>query len=173
MYVPDRFAAPRLDVLHALVDGNPLGALVRAGADGLDADHLPFQLVPAGPGAPHGLLRAHVARANPLWRADGAGVLVLFRGAHGYASPLSHDLRKLDGRVVPTWNYAVVHVHGRLRAVDDRAWLLAHMEAATRRHEGARGWQIADAPQDHIDRLLRATVGIEIAIERIEGKFKR
>ncbi len=173
MYVPVRFAEQRLDVLHALIDRNPLGALVRAGADGLDADHLPFQLVPPSPGAPHGVLRAHVARANPLWHVDGAAVLVLFTGAQGYESPLSYDLVKLEGRAVPTWNYAVVHAHGRLRTVDDRAWLLAHMDAATRRHEGADGWSIGDAPPDYIDRLVRATVGIEIAIERIEGKFKR
>ena len=173
MYVPTRFAAPDTAALHRLIDTHALGALVRAGAQRLDADHLPFERVPPSPAAPHGLLRAHVARANPLWREDGARVLVLFRGAHAYESPLSYDLRKLEGRAVPTWTYEVAHVHGSLRTVDDREWLLAHMAATTRRYEGADGWKIDDAPPDYIEKLVRAVVGIEIAIEKIEGKFKR
>jgi transcriptional regulator len=173
MYVPAQYAETRSDLLHALIDRHPLGTLVSAGAGGLDADHLPFQLAPPGPGAPQCSLRAHAARANPLVREDGAAVLVLFRGASDYVSPLSHDLAARGGRAVPTWNYEVVHVHGRLRVVDDGDWIMAHMQAATARREDAQGgWRIADAPRDYIDKLLRATVGIEIAIERIEGKFK-
>lgn len=173
MYVPARFAAPHAQALHDLIDRHPLGALARAGAAGLDADHLPFERVAPSPAAPHGLLRAHVARANPLWREDAARVLAIFRGVHAYESPLSYDLQGLEGRAVPTWTYEVAHVHGRMRTIDDRAWLLAHMAAATRRHEGAEGWKIDDAPRDYIEKLVRAVVGIEIAIDRIEGKFKR
>jgi transcriptional regulator len=175
MYIPARFAETRPEVLHTLLDTYPLGTLVRAGPAGLDADHLPFDRRPPGPEAPHGLLRAHVARANPLARtADGMPVMVVFRGASGYVSPRAYDLQALGGREVPTWNYDVVHVHGRLRTVDDKEWLLAHMRAATARHEGVHGgWTMDDAPRDFIDKLVRATVGIEIAIERIEGKFKR
>lgn len=165
MYVPAHTAEHNVAALRALIDRHPLGALVRAGADGLDADHLPFQLV-------DGCLRAHVARANPLAGTDGLPVIVLFRGASDYISPLSYDLAARGGRAVPTWNYEVVHVHGRLRTVDDGEWIMAHMRAATDRREWPQGWKIDDAPPDYIDKLLRATVGIEIAIERIEGKFK-
>lgn len=174
MHVPPHFAAPDVAAMHALIDRHPLGALVRADAGRLDADHLPFELVAPTAAAPHGLLRAHVARANPLWRADGAAVLVLFQGMAGYVSPLLYDLEKAGGKAVPTWNYEVVHAHGRLRTVDDPDWLLAHMAAQVRRHEddGAGGWTMADAPSDYINKLLRAVVGIEIAIERLDGKFK-
>lgn len=172
MYLPKHFEETRLEVLHALVADHPLGTLVRMGGDGLDADHLPFELAAPTDAAPLGLLRAHVARANPLWRCDGAPVLALFQAASGYVSPNLYDKEALVGRVVPTWNYAVVHVHGRLRTIDDPAWTLALMGRLTARHEGPDGWAIADAPPEYIEKMVAATVGIEIAIERIEGKWK-
>jgi transcriptional regulator len=184
MYVAARHAEERLEVLHALIEGHPLGALVRQGGDGLDADHIPFELVAATEAAPYGILRAHVARANPLWQqaklpAPAPGpVLVLFQGPSGYVSPARYDLQAVDGRMVPTWDYAVVHAHGRLRVVDDEAWLLAHMRRMTRREEDrhapahGRGWAVDDAPREYIDKLVRATVGIEIVIERLKGKWK-
>jgi transcriptional regulator len=174
MYVPAHFAENSIEAMHALIEAHPLGALVRLGEDGLAADHLPFELAPASESAPHGILRAHVARANPLWRQGPAPVLVLFQGPSGYVSPELYDTKAIDGRVVPTWNYAVVHVHGRLRVIEDTAWLLAQMGRMTTRQEAAHGhdWTIADAPPDYIDKLVRATVGIEIVIERLEGKFK-
>jgi transcriptional regulator len=174
MYVPAHFAEARIEVLHGLIDRHPLGALVRLEGDGLAADHIPFELVPASSDAPYGILRAHVARANPLWRQDGAAVLAIFQGSSAYVSPELYDLQALAGRAVPTWNYAVVHAHGRLRTVDDPAWLLPHMRRMTRRQEDRekRGWSVDDAPRDYIDKLVRAVVGIEIAIERLEGKWK-
>lgn len=172
MYVQKHFAEHRLEVLHALIAAHPLGTLVRMGADGLDADHLPFELIAPSEACPSGLLRAHVARANPLWRGDGAPVLALFQGGSSYVSPTLYDKAALAGRVVPTWNYAVVHVRGRLRTVDDPVWTLALMQRLTAHHEGPGGWSVADAPRDYIDRMVAATVGIEIAIERIEGKWK-
>jgi transcriptional regulator len=174
MYVPAKFLEERIEVLHGLIEANPLGALVRVDGDGLAADHIPFELVPPSDEAPQGLLRAHVARANPLWRQDGAAVLAIFQGASGYVSPELYDLQALEGRAVPTWDYAVVHAHGRLRVIDDTAWLLAHMRRATRRQEHAHGhgWSVDDAPPDYIARLVKATVGIEIAIEHLEGKWK-
>jgi len=173
MYVTTQFqAAAQADML-ALVATNPLGALVRTGADGLEADHIPFELVPPTDDAPYGLLRAHVARANPVWRMDDAAVLVLFQGASSYVSPLLYDIEAAGGRVVPTWNYAVVHAHGRLRAIEDPAWILGQMTRLTRRHEDAQqGWKVEDAPREFIDKVVRTTVGIEIAIERLEAKFK-
>jgi transcriptional regulator len=176
MYLPSQHAEERLEVLHGLIHSHPLGALVRLDGDGLAADHIPFELAPASIDAPFGILRAHVARANPLWRQTEGPVLVLFQGPSGYVSPRLYDAAAADGRVVPTWNYAVVHAHGRLRSIDDPAWLLAHMARMTRREEGRQqngpGWTIEDAPRDYIDKLVQATVGIEIVIERLEGKWK-
>jgi transcriptional regulator len=174
MYLPSHFAEERIDVLHGLIERHPLGALVRLDDDGLAADHIPFELAPASNDAPHGILRAHVARANPLWRQDGAAVLAIFQGPSAYISPERYDLQALEGRAVPTWNYAVVHAHGRLRTIDDAGWLLAHMRRMTRRQEEAHGhgWSVDAAPRDYIDKLVRATVGIEIAVERLQGKWK-
>jgi transcriptional regulator len=174
MYLPSHFREERIEVLHGLIEAHPLGALVRLGDDGLAADHLPFELVAASDDAPRGVLRAHVARANPLWRQDGAPVLAIFQGPSGYVSPELYDAKAVDGRVIPTWNYAVVHAHGRLRSVDDADWLLAHMRRMTQRQERrhGHGWAVDDAPRDYLDKLVRATVGIEIAIARLDGKWK-
>jgi transcriptional regulator len=173
MYVPPHFAAGSQADMLALIAAHPLGALVRAHDGGLQADHIPFELAPPADAAPNGVLRAHVARANPVWQADGAPVLVLFQGASSYVSPLLYDVEAAGGRVVPTWNYAVVHAHGRLRAIEDPAWILGQMTRMTRRHEDANsGWQVKDAPRDFIDKVVRTTVGIEIVIERLEAKFK-
>jgi transcriptional regulator len=173
MYVPTQFAVASQAVMFHRLTEHPLGALVRTGADGLQADHIPFELVPPSAEAPSGLLRAHVGRANPVWQAEDAQVLVLFQGASGYVSPLLYDVEAAGGRVVPTWNYTVVHAHGRLRAIDDPAWILAQMTRLTRRHEDAQaGWKVEDAPPEFIDRIVRTTVGIEIAIDRLEAKFK-
>ena len=174
MYLPSHFREERIEVLHGLVEAHPLGALVRLGEDGLAADHIPFELTPASSDAPRGILRAHVARANPLWRQDGAPVLAIFQGPSGYVSPELYDAKAIDGRVVPTWNYAVVHAHGRLRTIDDTEWLLAHMRRMTLRqeHRQGRGWAVDDAPRDYIDKLVRATVGIEIVIDGLQGKWK-
>ena len=174
MYNPNRFVETRLDVLHTLIMQHPLATLVTHGPDGLAADHIPFEIGAPTDAAPFGVLRAHVARANPLWRQDGAAVLAIFQGPSGYVSPEVYDLQTLAGRAVPTWNYAVVHAHGCLRVIDDRDWLLAHMRRATTHQEGRHGhaWSVGDAPRDYIDKLVRATVGIEIAIGRLQGKWK-
>ena len=173
MYVPTQFAADSQADMLDLIAANPLGALVRVGSGGLEADHIPFELVEPTAAAPHGLLRAHVARANPVWRMEDAAVLVLFQGASSYVSPLLYDVETAKGRVVPTWNYQVVHAHGRLRAIDDPAWILGQMTRMTGRHEDAHaGWKVEDAPREFIDKIVRTTVGIEIAIDRLEAKFK-
>jgi len=174
MYTPSHFAEQSPAVLRALIEAHPLGALVTQSAAGIDADHIPFEFVPASEAAPFGILRAHVARANPLWRKDGAQVLVLFQGPEGYVSPALYADKPVSGKVVPTWNYAVVHAHGVLRAVDDPDWLLPLLERLTNQHEAGRShpWSVADAPPDYIDTLRRAIVGIEIVLTALEGKFK-
>ncbi len=168
MYTPRHFQESREAALAALIRAYPLATVVLSGANGLSANHVPLEL--AGEGALHG----HVARANELVAADGAQVLVIFQGADGYISPNWYPSKQLTHREVPTWNYSVVHVHGRLRVIDDRDWLLALLHRLTNRHEASEPapWSVSDAPADHVEKLLKAIVGIEIVIDRIEGKFK-
>jgi transcriptional regulator len=174
MYAPRHYEETRVEVMHALVKAHPLGALVRLGANGLDADHIPFEIAPPSADAPFGVLRAHVARANPLWREAGNQVMVLFQGPSAYITPELYEEKAINGKVVPTWNYAVVHAHGPLRVIDERDWVRAMVERLTSRHEQARAtsWAVSDAPADYIDAMLKAIVGIEIPIERLEGKWK-
>ena len=174
MYTPASFREERPEVLHGLMAAHPLGALVRLAKDGLCADHLPFEIAPATPEAPFGTLRAHVARANPLWRAAGADCMVIFQGPHAYITPAWYAEKQRSGKEVPTFNYAVVHAHGPLRAIEDAAWLLGLVERLTARHEAdqAAPWRVADAPADYIGKLLKAIVGIEIPLTRLTGKWK-
>lgn len=173
MYAPNHFIEPRLDVLHALIHAHPLGTLVTQDDDGLCADHIPFEIGPATPDAPFGVLRCHVARANALWRRD-AEVLVVFQGPQAYVSPAWYEEKARSGKVVPTFNYAVVHGHGTPRIIDDPAWLLALLERLTSRHEANQlaPWRVADAPPDYIAKMMAAIVGIEIALTRLQGKWK-
>lgn len=174
MYLPAAYEETRLPMLHELIVQHPLGVLVTHGSEGLDANHLPFEL-DAGVGA-HGLLRAHVARRNPLWQrvAGGAEVLVVFRAEAGYISPNWYPSKQDTHRQVPTWNYRVVHVHGRISIHDDEKYVRGVVARLTRRHEQGRpdAWKMGDAPADYIAAELKEIVGIEIAIERITGKFK-
>lgn len=171
MYCPPRNAQRAPSALRVLVADYPLGMLVTQ-SDGLpDADHLPFEWIDGGE---HGVLRAHVARKNPVWQRAGQGVLAVFRGASSYITPDRIEKAENGGRVVPTWDYQVVHVHGRLRAIDDPAWLRALVTRQTGRQEAALAdpWSVDDAPRAYTDALLRAIVGIEVEITRIEGKWK-
>jgi transcriptional regulator len=174
MYIPNHFKESRADVLQALIAAHPLGTVVMHGTAGLTADHIPFEYSPPAEGAPFGILRAHVARANPLWKCDGEPTLVVFQGPEGYISPSLYEEKPKSGKVVPTWNYAVVHAHGVLRAIDDPIWVQALLERLTRHHEAGRPrpWEVADAPADFIDTIRQAIVGIEIVLTRLEGKFK-
>lgn len=154
----------------ALIRARPLGLLITNGAGGLNANPIPFLLEETD-----GALRlvAHMARANPQWREAGEA-LVVFTDADAYVSPEFYATKKETGKVVPTWNYATVHVHGTLRAIEDRDWLRAQVNALTLAHEKDRAvpWAVSDAPDAYIDQMLRAIVGIEIAVSRIEGKWK-
>lgn len=174
MYLPGHFSESRLDVLHALMRERPLATLVTVSAAGLDANHIPLLLSPEP--APLGTLRGHVARANPVWRelAPDAEALAIFHGPQAYITPSWYPAKVEHGKVVPTWNYAVVHARGVIRIVDDAGWLRAHLEALTAANEASRAepWQVADAPREFIDRLIAGIVGIEIVIARIEGKWK-
>ena len=167
MYTPKHFVESRVESLHGLIRAYPFATLVTRAANGLTANHLPFELVGE-------VLHGHVARGSDLATQDGAEVLLMFQGPQGYISPNWYPSKHETGREVPTWNYAVVHVHGRLRVIDEATWLRRLLETLTDHHEAGQPqpWKISDAPDDHIETSLRAIVGLEVSIDRIEGKFK-
>lgn len=174
MYLPSHFAEQRTEVLQQLICAHPFGMLVTLEPDGLNANHIPFEL-DAGVG-PFGTLRAHVARANPVWRDCSAQTeaLAVFQGAQSYISPSWYAAKQDGGKVVPTYNYIVVHAHGPMRIVEDTAWLRGLVERLTTRYEAGRAepWKVDDAPADYIDQMLSAIVGIEIPITKLAGKWK-
>ncbi len=132
MYMPAHFDESRPDEVVRLLRDYPLGALVITGPDGLDANHLPFEYEPEPGGL--GCLRAHIARANPLWQqaSDGDQVLVIFQGSQGYLSPNWYPSKHETHRQVPTWNYQVVHVHGELLFHDDERYVRGLVARLTR-----------------------------------------
>ncbi|WP_034296997.1 FMN-binding negative transcriptional regulator [Herbaspirillum sp. RV1423] len=174
MYLPSHFAEPDRNALHRLMQENPLSTLTTLTPVGLNADHIPLLLSPDE--GEHGVLRGHVARANPLWReyVQATEVLAIFQSADSYISPSWYSTKKEHGKVVPTWNYAVVHAAGPLRVIDDAEWLRGLLKRLTARHESSmpQPWSIEDAPADYIDKMLGAVVGIEIVITRLVGKWK-
>lgn len=173
MYCPRHFQEDHPELLHQLVADHPLGTLVTLQDGALTADEIPFLLDPEI-GA-HGTLRAHVARANPLWqRAANTPVLVIFRGPQAYVSPSWYPAKAEHGKVVPTWNYVVMQARGVLRVIDDARWLRAQIEALTCAQEDHRTapWHVGDAPANYIDQMAAAIVGIEVSIETLAGKTK-
>ena len=174
MYLPSAFREDRIDVLHGLIRAHPLGLLITAGPGGLIANPFPFLLDQEG--SEKGRLRLHIARANPQWRELEAieECLVVFQGPQDYVTPSWYATKRETGKVVPTWNYATVHSWGRPRVVDDDAWLRRQIEDLTlsRERHRAEPWKVDDAPADFVTAQMRAIVGVEIAISRIEGKWK-
>jgi transcriptional regulator len=174
MYAPSYFEEKRPEMLHGLMERYPLAAIVGATATGIQASHIPLIFEP-NDGTP-GTLKGHVARANSLWRdlKAGAEVLAIFQGASHYISPNWYPTKREHGKVVPTWNYTVVHVRGRITWVQDTVWLRKFLETLTERHERRYEfpWQVSDAPADYIEKMLTAIVGFEIAIESLTGTWK-
>lgn len=176
MYLPAHFEETRPEILHELLRAHPLGLLVTQDAAGeMAANTVPFVL-DADPAGGPGILRAHVARANPLWRTARSDLdsLVVFQGEQAYISPSFYASKAEHGKVVPTWNYVMVQARGRLRAVDDADWLRAFVTRLTDRFEAPRAqpWAVSDAPADYIATMLRAIVGIEIVLTSLTGKWK-
>jgi transcriptional regulator len=170
MYRPSHFEQHDAAALHALMREHPLATLVTQQAAGITADAIPLEYDAAS----H-TLRGHVARANPLWReAAGQPVLAVFNGPQAYITPSWYPSKAATHKVVPTWNYTLVHAHGVLRAVEDAPWLHALVSGLTAHHEAPRAapWAVADAPDDYVQQMLRAIVGIEIPVERLIGKWK-
>lgn len=174
MYIPAHFAETRPEELARIIRAHPLGMLVTHDAQGLDANHIPFEFDPDA--GTHGLLTAHVARANPIWRqcAEGADVMVVFRGAEGYISPSWYPSKHETHRQVPTWNYEVVHAYGRLAVRDDEKFVRGIVARLTRTHEAneSKPWKMGDSAPEFIDEMLKAIVGIEIAVTSLVGKRK-
>jgi len=177
MYLPKHYEETRKEELHRLIADHPLGALVVNGPGGLDANHIPFELQPDEGG--HGRLIGHVARANPVWQeiTDGSEALVIFRAMGGaYVSPNWYPSKHEQHRQVPTWNYQVVHVHGRLRIRDNEKFVRGVVARLTRRHEAgtgdARPWKMSDSAREYIDQMVSMIVGIEVEITRVVGKWK-
>jgi transcriptional regulator len=174
LYVPEHFRETRIEVLRAFVERHSFGTLVAVTPEGITANHIPMQLLSGSDGP--GLLRGHIARANPLWRLlePGASVLAVFIGPDHYVSPSWYPSKHEHGEAVPTWNYATVHVKGHIRFIDDPGWLRTLVESLTDEHErqSVNRWRITDAPADYIAGMLRAIVGFEIQVSAIEGKFK-
>ena len=185
MYLPRHFEAPGPQAIERLLHEHPLGLLITtaAGPDGprLTANPLPWRWEP-GPAAAdaatmrRGRLVGHVARANPVWRETlpDAEVLVVFQGPQAYVSPSFYPSKAAHGKVVPTWNYVVAQARGRFVVHDDREWLHALVSELTRRHEAARAhpWAVSDAPDDYIESMLRAIVGVEVEVREWVGKWK-
>lgn len=176
MYVPEHFLETRPDEIRRIIEQYALGTLITHGPHGLDANQIPFELTELDGG--RGVLRAHVARANPLWQdiANDSDVLVVFRALDAYISPNWYPSKHETHRLVPTWNYQVVNVYGKIRFTGDEKFLRAIVGRLTRAHEtraeGERGWRMIDAPPDYIATMLQAIVGVEITFTRVLAKSK-
>jgi transcriptional regulator len=173
MYLPEHFRQGELKQMHALIRAHPFGILVSAGSEGLYATHLPTVLKDDGR---YGLIECHLARANPHWKDLAAGIeaLMIFQGIEGYITPTWYPSKAEHGKVVPTWNYSVVHAHGRPEVMQDKHWLRSHVTELTAQQEHGRAtpWAVSDAPESFIEIMLRGIIGLRIVIERIEGKWK-
>jgi transcriptional regulator len=171
MYLPEHFRVDDRARLFALMRAHPLALLIVAGEGGVSADPIPFLADESA-----NMLRAHVARANPVWTKLEAGgeALVVFQGHGHYVSPDWYPTKQETGKVVPTWNYAMVEARGAVRVIHDPQWLRGLVGALTDVHEGGREkpWRVEDAPDDFVASQLRAIVGVEIAISKLTGKFK-
>ena len=172
MYLPKHFEQPDAATLAALMRESPLATLVITTPGETTADLIPMEYI--ADAGPQGTLRGHVARANPLWRKAGAKALAIFHGPQAYISPNWYPAKREHGKVVPTWNYTMVQARGVLRAIDDAAWLRDFVGRLTTRHEAAlpAPWAVSDAPDDYVQQMLRAIVGIEIELSSLQGKWK-
>lgn len=174
MYVPDHFSETDVGVLHETIRRIKLGTLITFGASGLVASHVPMLIEPEP--RPFGTLAGHVARANPHWREASSDVaaLAIFLGPNTYVSPAWYATKRKTGKVVPTWNYVAVHAYGPVKFYDDADRLLQLVTRLTDTHEAGRAnrWHVSDAPAEYTRGMLKAIVGFELPIARLEGKWK-
>lgn len=174
MHIQPHFAETRLPVLHELIRLRPLATFIIANGDDIVVNHMPLMI--DCDAAETGVLKGHIPRSNRIWNSLNGqrNAVAIFHGPESYVSPSWYPSKREHGKAVPTWNYVVVHAHGRPTAIHDAAWLREHLEAMTTKHEAAQAapWQLADAPSDYIELMLRNIVGIEMPIARLEGKWK-
>lgn len=174
MHMPQQFSELRPSAIHGFMHKYPFATIAAGTADSLEAEHIPL-LFDASHGG-NGVLQGHVARANPIWQklANGTQALAIFQGPNHYISPGWYPSKRDHGKVVPTWNYIVVHIRGSLSWHHDRVWLRELLEKTTHAHEHKRRapWQISDAPADYLERMLGSIVGVEISISNVTGKWK-
>jgi transcriptional regulator len=172
--MPEQFREARHEVLAAFIARHPLAVLVGLTSEGLTANHVPLLAQWNADGS--GLLRGHIARANSFWRdlKSGAAVLAVFNGADAYISPRWYPSKREHGKVVPTWNYATVHVKGTIAFTEDATWLRQFVAQLTDLHEAGatHPWALSDAPEEYVQAMLRAIIGFEIKVTSVEGKFK-
>jgi transcriptional regulator len=175
MYTPKHFQVGDTGEAHALMRAHPFATLVTHGPSGIVATHLPTVLK-VDDGSPLGRIECHVARPNPQWRdfAADTDALMIFQGPEAYIRPGWYPSKAEHDKVVPTWNYAVVHAYGRLEVVQDQSWLLAHVSELTQQQEApyADPWATTDAPENYLAMMARGIIGLKFAISRLEGKVK-
>lgn len=173
MYQPDDFRVEDIPEMHALMRARPFASLISAGSAGLFASHLPTVLKDEGP---YGVIECHLARANPHCSelAEGGEALMIFQGPEAYITPNWYPSKAATGKVVPTWNFAVVHAFGRPQVINDAEWLRRHVTELTAQQErhAAKPWAVTDAPDRFVEVMLRGIVGFRFAIARLKGKWK-
>jgi transcriptional regulator len=172
MYLPKHFLVDDPAVLSQLITEYPLATVVGNLEGHLEVNHLPLML-----SADRTKLHGHIARINPLAKIAGSNqptVTAIFNGPNAYVTPAWYPSKKETGKVVPTWNYAVVHVQGNLKLIEDPQWLRSHVAQMTEIHEPTyqSNWKLDDAPEDYVQMMLKAIVGIEIDVQSLIGKFK-
>jgi transcriptional regulator len=174
MYIPRANQEDRVPVIHKLMEDQPFASLITMGTSGLFASHIPMVL--ERDGTPFGQLKGHISRANLQWKGFSPSIeaLAIFSGPQHYITPSWYPEKLETAKVVPTWNYAVVHAYGHLKVIQDSEWLMAHLESLVNIHEASFPvpWKIGDAPSDYVASQVKGIVGLEMVIERLEGKWK-
>lgn len=174
MYQEHNYKEERIEVMHDLICAHSLATLVTVENGELSANHIPFLLKPDL--SEKGVLQGHISRGNLLWKNYNAdiSVLAIFQGPQHYISPSWYPSKTIHQKVVPTWNYAVVHAHGMMKIIEDKDWIYSHLCELTRKNETDRSepWKVTDAPDDYIQKQIKGIIGIEIPISRLQGKWK-
>lgn len=174
MYIPKHFEETNIYEIHELIRAYPLATIVTSSSNGLNANHIPLHL--SNFSKPYEILRGHVSRSNPLLNDIDSEVetLAIFHGPNAYISPSWYSTKKESGKVVPTWNYVVVHAYGSLSIIDNPEWVRVQLEKLTDQNEAhlPEPWAVNDAPKEFTDKLLESIVGIEMKVTKLLGKWK-
>lgn len=174
MYLPKHFEETSQQLLFDLIKAHPLATVITLSDSGLNANHIPLMIAENESG--ERVLRGHVARANPILDDIrlSPSTLLVFQGDEHYITPSWYATKKETEKVVPTWNYVVVHVRGKMRVVEDAAWLHKQLNDLTVQQESSRDqpWSLSDAPPEFIEQIKKAIVGFEVQIESVAGKWK-